>query len=686
MSTALVETAATDIARVDGLRVTFRRGGRELYALRGVTLEVRRGEILGLVGESGSGKSVLGYSLLGLLSSGARVAGSVTVAGTDMVGGGEKARARVRRLDLGAVFQDPMTSLNPTMRIGKQVIEAAGSAEEALRLLRAVGIPEPERRMRSFPHELSGGLRQRVMIAMAIAGDPELIIADEPTTALDVTVQAQVLALLQGIRDDLGCGILLITHDLGVAAQISDRLAVLYAGRIAELGPTADVLDTPAHPYTRGLLRSRLTLNTPITQRLSSLAGEVPSPASPLSGCAFAPRCDQATAACTTTPPDPAPVSAARLSACILPMTIAPDRLPAADPGTRAESATLAAAPVPLPDSDTPAAEPVAPAAELVTSATGPTTSAGELAEPAAAAVTLQDVTKTFAVGGIRRRTTLHALRRVSLTVASGESVALVGESGCGKSTLLRVIAGLEQASSGTVTLADGQRPQMVFQDAGASLTPWMSVGELISERLLRSGLSRAERRQAVEESLRRVGLIPEVAEARADQLSGGQRQRVSLARATVVPPRILLCDEPTSALDVSLAAAVINLIGDLRRGLDMSVVFVTHDLAVARVVADRIAVMYLGRIVEIGTAEQVLGNPVHPYTRALIASIPDPAHSPSAPAGEPASPLSPPPGCAFHPRCPIAVPACRDERLDVRLEGIPGGVHRVACIERKVS
>ncbi|GAB3204681.1 dipeptide ABC transporter ATP-binding protein [Nocardia tengchongensis] len=644
MSTALVETTVAEVARVDELRVTFRRGGRELSALRGVTLGVRRGEILGLVGESGSGKSVLGFSLLGLLPGTARVQGAVTVGETDMVGGGEKARGRVRKLDLGAVFQDPMTSLNPTMRIGKQVTEAAGSPEEAERLLRAVGIPEPGQRMRSFPHQLSGGLRQRVMIAMAIAGNPALIIADEPTTALDVTVQAQVLALLQGIRDELGCGILLITHDLGVAAQISDRLAVLYAGRIAEIGPTADVLAAPAHPYTRGLLRSRLTLNTPRGQRLTSMAGEVPSPAAPPPGCAFAPRCDHVTAACTVTPPDPVPMSPDRVTACLLPTA-----------------------------ADLPAVEPAPAPAEIDRPATTP-------------AVTVQDVTKTFTVGGIRRRTTLHALRRVSLTVARGESVALVGESGCGKSTLLRVIAGLEPASSGTVTRADGQRPQMVFQDAGASLTPWMSVGELISERLLRSGLSRADRGRAVEAALRRVGLMPEVAKARADQLSGGQRQRVSLARATVVPPPILLCDEPTSALDVSLAASVINLIGDLRRSLDMSVVFVTHDLAVARVVADRIAVMYLGRIVEIGTAEQVLGDPAHPYTRALIASIPDPAHPPAAPAGEPASPLSPPPGCAFHPRCPIAVPACRDERLDVRLEGTPGDVHQVACIERKVS
>ncbi|WP_228566815.1 ABC transporter ATP-binding protein [Nocardia sp. SYP-A9097] len=656
MGTAILDTAVAEVATVEDLRVTFRRSGREVYALRGVSLGVRRGEILGLVGESGSGKSVLGFSLLGLLPAGTQIRGSITVAGANMITDDSRTLSRVRRLDLGAVFQDPMTSLNPTMRIGAQVIEAAGTAEEALRLLTAVGIPEPARRMRSYPHELSGGLRQRVMIAMAIAGSPELIIADEPTTALDVTVQAQVLALLKSIRDEIGCGILMITHDLGVAAQISDRLAVLYAGRIAEIGPTAEVLGTPAHPYTRGLLRSRLTLQTPVDQRLAALPGEVPSPANPLSGCAFTPRCEHATAGCSATPPEPTVIAPEHVSACILPIT------------------TLDAAPTAVLESATRSPSHTPDTADI---------------EPEPAAVTLRDVTKTFTVGGLRNRATLHALRRVSLTVERGESVALVGESGCGKSTLLRVISGLEQASGGTVEIRGEdarERPQMVFQDAGASLTPWLSVGELISERLLRSGMSRAERKSAVEESLRRVGLIPEIAKARANQLSGGQRQRVSLARATVVPPSILLCDEPTSALDVSLAASVINLIGDLRRSLHMSVVFVTHDLAVARVVADRIAVMYLGRIVEIGTAEQVLGNPVHPYTRALIASIPDPAHEPVAPEGEPASPLAPPSGCAFHPRCPIAVDACADERLDVRLEGTPGGTHQVACIEQKVS
>jgi peptide/nickel transport system ATP-binding protein len=649
-----VPTIADAVATVDDLRVTFRRNGRDVHALRSVSLQIAPGEILGLVGESGSGKSVLGFSMLGLLPKHTRIEGTVTVAGSDMVDGDDKALRKVRRLDLGAVFQDPMTSLNPTMRIGKQVAEAAGSEDEALRLLAAVGIPEPKRRMRAYPHELSGGLRQRVMIAIAIAGNPDLIIADEPTTALDVTVQAQVLRLLRSLRDEIGCSIVFITHDLGVAAQISDRIAVLYAGRIAEVGPTAAVLSAPAHPYTHGLLRSRLTLETARDRKLAALAGSVPSAVTPLPGCAFEPRCTIARDDCTTSPPDPVAVAADRTSACILPLEVVAEAL-----GTKS---TNTEEPFPA----APAEAPEQPAS-----------------------VVLRDVTKTFSVakrwldrssGGGK----LQALRGVSLRVAHGESVALVGESGSGKSTLLRAIAGLEKPTTGEVTLVAGQRPQMVFQDAGASLTPWLSVGELISERLSGKGLSRSQRREAVVDVLQRVGLPAEVAKSRAGQLSGGQRQRVSLARATVVPPSVLLCDEPTSALDVSLAASVLNLIGDLRRSLDMSVVFVTHDLSVARVVADRIAVMYLGRIVEIGPAEQVIGNPAHPYTQALVDSIPDLGRESRVLPGEPASPLSPPSGCAFHPRCAIAVDACGGDRLDVRLEGSPGNPHQVACIERR--
>jgi len=651
MSSALSEAAeptdtaadAACVAAITDLHVTFRRNGRDVHALRGVSLDIATGEILGLVGESGSGKSVLGFTMLGLLPQ-ARVSGSVEVADTDMVTGDAKTLRKVRRLDLGAVFQDPMTSLNPTMRIGKQVAEAAGSDEEALKLLTAVGIPDPKRRFRAYPHELSGGLRQRVMIAIAIAGNPELIIADEPTTALDVTVQAQVLRLLLRLRDEIGCSIMFITHDLGVAAQISDRIAVLYAGRIAEIGPTADVLNQPAHPYTHGLLRSRLTLDTARHRKLAALAGSVPSPVTPLPGCAFAPRCVLATLACEATPPDPTTIAPGRVSACIVPFETVSTEL-----GSRLTTTT-----------------------EDIEPETAP----AESSEPPA--VVLKDGVKAFGK--------LQALRGISLTVADGESVALVGESGSGKSTLLRIIAGLEKPTSGTIELAGGQRPQMVFQDAGASLTPWLSVGELISERLRRNGMSRSQRQDAVAEVLERVGLPLDIAKARAGQLSGGQRQRVSLARATVVPPSVLLCDEPTSALDVSLAASVLNLIGDLRRTLDMSVVFVTHDLSVARVVADRIAVMYLGRIVEIGPADDVINDPVHPYTRALVDSIPDLGRESRVLPGEPASPLSPPTGCSFHPRCPIAIDTCSDGQLDVRLEGAPGSPHQIACIERKVS
>jgi len=574
-----------------------------------------------------------------------------------MLRGDAKALRKVRALDLGAVFQDPMTSLNPTMRIGRQVAEAAGSDAEALRLLTAVGIPDPERRMRAYPHELSGGLRQRVMIAIAIAGKPELIIADEPTTALDVTVQAQVLRLLQRLRDGIGCSIVLVTHDLGVAAQISDRIAVLYAGRIAEIGPTAAVLHNPAHPYTHGLLRSRLTLDTARDRRLAALTGSVPSPVTPLAGCAFVPRCALAREECGRTPPDPIAIAPERVSACVLPFSEVTEELGSTSTNTGE----------PFTDRES-----------------------GREGQPPS--VVLRDVTKTFRVSrrGLTRSTAdtgrLQALRGVSLRVGHGESVALVGESGSGKSTLLRVIAGLEKPTTGAVHLEGGQRPQMVFQDAGASLTPWMSVGELIGERLRSSGLSRTARRDKVIEVLERVGLSPEVAKSRAGQLSGGQRQRVSLARATVVPPAVLLCDEPTSALDVSLAASVLNLIGDLRRSLDMSVVFVTHDLSVARVIADRIAVMYLGRIVEIGPAEQVIADPVHPYTQALVDAIPDLNRESRPLAGEPASPLSPPNGCVFHPRCPVAVDACSDAQLDVRLQGAPGDPHQVACIERRAS
>jgi peptide/nickel transport system ATP-binding protein len=556
------------VLRVDGLDVRLTRDGETVHAVRGVDLTVARGEVLGLVGGSGSGKSILGLSVMGLLPASARpvVSGAVDLAGTDMVGAPDALRRAARRQHVGAVFQDPMTSLDPTMTVGRQLGEVTRDRAHALSLLRDVGIPRAEDRLKVYPHQLSGGLRQRVMIALAVARRPSLILADEPTTALDVTVQAQILALLLSLREEIGCSIVFVTHDLGVAAQVCDRIAVMQHGRVVENGGVDDVLDRPTHPYTTNLLRSRIDLTTP---RDRPLAAMPVAPATPVRASASARGDDVAVGAdgvLDLVPGAPAP------------------GLPAVWPD------------VVLRDH---------------------------------AAVSVRDVHRVFRSGPPWQRRELPALRGVDLEVRAGEAVALVGESGCGKSTLLRVVAGLETATSGSVAVAEGARPQMVFQDAGASLTPWLRVGSMLDERLRAhvTGMSRAERTDRVLDALRTVGLPPETARARGDQLSGGQRQRVALARAVIVPPTVLLCDEPTSALDVSLAATVLNLIGRLRRELGMSVLFVTHDLAAARVVADRIAVMHEGQVVEVGATDDVCERPRHAYTRTLLAAIPGRQH-----------------------------------------------------------
>jgi peptide/nickel transport system ATP-binding protein len=536
-----------------------------------------------LVGESGSGKSVLGLSLLGLLPEGAEVQGRASVDGIDMVSASEREKRAARHDALGAVFQDPMSSLNPTMRVNHQVREAAGSNEEALRLLQACGIPDAERRMRQYPHELSGGLRQRVMLAMALAGNPKLVIADEPTTALDVTVQAQVLRLFRHVRDQFGCAMILITHDLAVAASIADRICVLYAGRVVELGRARDALSSPAHPYTAALLDARIALDADRSLQLPMLGGEPPDARVDPVGCAFSPRCPRAEEICAQQRPALTETPGhAGLSACHF----------SSDPEIR----------FPLPRLAWPAA----------TSATG--------------GVAVENLRVAFSVSRpFGRRSSIEVLHGVELRVAPGECVSLVGESGSGKTTLLRVLAGLQQPTSGTLELP-GKRAQMVFQDAGASLTPWLSVGEILEDRI--RNISREHRRLRVLNVLGRLGLPAEVVSLTARQLSGGQRQRVALARAVIEPPQLLLCDEPISALDASLAATVLNLIGELRRELGFSMVFVTHDLAAARLVADRIVVMTEGRLIEDGPAEQLIASPQHEYTRALLGAVPVPRSS----------------------------------------------------------
>lgn len=673
-------SAVVDVAE---LSVSFSRSGRRLHALRGVSLSVGRGEVVALVGESGSGKSVLGLSVLGLLGEDATCGGRVVVDGTDMLSAPAGQRRRVRRETLGAVFQDPMTSLNPTMRIGRQVAEAAGSLEEAVRLLDLTGIPDPRRRLRSYPHELSGGLRQRVMIAMAVAGHPRLVVADEPTTALDVTVQAQILRLLSDLRTEIGTSFLFVTHDLGVAASLADRVAVLYGGRLVEEGPAESVLRSPRHPYTVGLLSARLSLSGQAA--VATLRGSPVDPRSEEVGCLFAPRCPVAEQRCTEAVPALVEHSGGRRLACSR-SSLGEGRAPVggqdvpalhgshqagprgpevAEPGRiLPEPGQLLAGGLPpagaAPGRSDPRWQPRSEPAPAATP-TG--------AEPALRVRSLQ---RSFKVSGGR----LHALRGVDLDVEEGESVAIVGESGCGKSTLLRVVAGLCPPEEGIVETAGDEVPQMVFQDAGASLTPWLSVGEILEDRLRRRIGNRRERRELVEAALGRVGLPPEVAAARARQLSGGQRQRVALARATVLPPRLLLCDEPTSALDVSLASSVLGLLGELRREMGMAMLFVTHDLAVARAVSDRIVVMYLGRVVEQGSAGAIIEHPRHPYTRALVASVPTFGRFPSPLEGEPGNPLDVPAGCEFAPRCREA-----DHRCSIRpVLGAPCGGTSAAC------
>lgn len=631
-------------ARVSDLSVTFERDGDNIHALRGLSFEIYAGEILGVVGESGSGKSVLGLSLLGLLPTNPapRIGGALEVCGNDVTHANEAILRDLRKSQLGAIFQDPMTSLNPSMRIGEQVIEAAGSKTEALRLLDAVNFPDAPRRFNAYPHELSGGLRQRVMVAMALAGEPKLIVADEPTTALDVTVQAQILRLLRRIRDDFGTSFLFITHDLGVAAQIADRIAVVYGGRLLECGPTAELLGNPAHPYTVGLMRSRLTMRTARGRAVEGLAGDPPDPRDPPPGCPFAPRCAHVIADCEVSMP---------------PFVQRPN-----------QTSDIACLRVGVDDIAPGESESVAD--DLVQSRRG-----------TASILRITGLSKTFKV---RRRNwlwrdRLRALRNVNLEVISGEAVAIVGESGSGKSTLLRTIAGLTRPHRRrSIEIEKEDRPQMVFQDAGASLTPWLTVGEQVGEGLLRDRLSAAERRSRTSHEFQAVGLPADLLEAKPGRLSGGQLQRVALARATIVPPTLLLCDEPTSALDASLVASVLNILRDIRDKFDTTVIFVTHDLAIARVVADRIAVMYLGRIVEIGPTEQVISAPAHPYTNVLLASLPGldanlPEHE-----GEIASPFDLPKGCAFHPRCAYASDQCRQE--DPELAPLDTAAHAAAC------
>ncbi len=551
--------------------------------LHDISFDMAPGEVVALVGESGSGKSTIGLAIQGLLNALATpsISGSIKLAGQEVVDAPERSLRSLRRDRVRAISQDALSSLNPTMTIGSQMAEGANASRDTMRdWLERTGLPDPDRILGSYPHRLSGGQRQRVMIAMAMLADPALLIADEPTTALDVTVQAQILRLLGSLSHE-GTAILFVTHDLGVASTLADRVLVCYRGRIVERGATPDVLHEPAHPYTRDLMSARFHLASDRTRPLP--AGAVARDVPEVGLCPYLGRCGLAISVCHEEPPP---------------------KLAGAGPNHLAlcHRAGIDAAAADAPADPWP-----------------------EFEHEDEIALEIQGVTKSFPAGPrnwFGRRAPKKVLRGVDLTILRGECVALVGESGSGKSTILRIAAGLETADHGEVRLPDGARPQVIFQDAFSSLTPWMRIGAQIAERLP-AQLGRHERRDRVAEAMSGLGLDPALAEALPSDLSGGQCQRAVVARAMINLPRLLLCDEPISAMDVSLAAQTLNLFNEIRRKKGIAMLFITHDLAAARLIADRIAVLEQGRLVEAGPAEEVISAPRHPYTRSLIAAIP---------------------------------------------------------------
>ena len=642
-----------------------------VQAVGNVDLHIARGETLGLVGESGCGKSMTGLTIMGLLPNGGQiVGGSIKLDGQELVGMPDEQMRHIRGNDIAMIFQDSQTSLNPTKSIGAQVAESVilhrgASKKEAyertVEVLGLVGLPRPKERLGDFPHQLSGGLRQRVMIAIALSCDPKLLIADEPTTALDVTIQAQILELLDDLKQRLGMAILLITHDMGVVAGRADRINVMYAGRMVEATGTDSLFRNMHHPYSQGLLASIPRLDSDNRKALFSIPGLPPDLTRPPPGCRYAPRCAERGDRCDKEEP-PLDGPADHLFACWYPVNGPIRTLPTIT--VKEEVAAVAAAAVPLLE-----------ATHLVREF------------PVTSGALLQ-----------RRVGSVKAVSDVSLTIARAETFGLVGESGCGKTTLGRMLVGLEKPDAGTITL-DGREifklrgrelrkrrrdVQMMFQDPYASLDPRMRVGSILREPLAIQGVgTHKEQDEQISELLREVGLPRNAVERYPHEFSGGQRQRIGLARVLILNPRVIVADEPVSALDVSIRSQVLNLMKRLQATYGMASVVISHDLAVVKYLSDRIGVMYLGKLVEVGTGDDVYERPAHPYTSALIQTIPRP--DPSAERvksdvgirGELPSPVNPPSGCRFRTRCPCAQDRCAEEEPLLRPFG-PG--HVAAC------
>ncbi|MDR5877181.1 ABC transporter ATP-binding protein [Caballeronia sp. LZ032] len=652
-----------DALTVVGLTVAYRSRGRERDVLQDITLRVKRGEAYGLVGESGCGKSTAALAVLRYLPRNGRVkAGKITIAGSDVAGLSADALRGMRANAVSMVYQDPGRALNPSLTIARQVSEAfevtGASAGEALArtadMLRRVRIASPERVMESYPHQLSGGMQQRVVIAMALACNPELLILDEPTTGLDATVEAEVLDLIAQLRAELGTAVLFISHNLAVIGRMCERVGVLYAGKLVEEGATADVFAQPRHPYTVGLLRCLPRAGrSKETGRLDTIPGSLPLPGAIAQGCIFAPRCKLADERCLKDAPPPYRVAAAH-----------GDQMARCHYHERAQDLPRATDEAPVP----------------VANGTG---------QPALSA---RNLSKTFRVGD----EDVRAVHDVSLDLVQGETLGLVGESGSGKTTLAKLLLGLVSPDKGATLELDGaslpervtQRSdeqvkslQIVFQNPDSALNRAHSVRQLIARSLSKLAALHGPAKEARLHKLTEAVRLPaRYLGARTRQLSGGLKQRVAIARAFAGDPRVVVCDEPTSALDVSVQAAILNLLADLQRERSVSYVFISHDLHVVRYLSDRIAVLYLGRIMEIGRAADVFGGPQHPYTEALLSSAPslDGTHAKRIRlSGDLPSAAHPPSGCVFHTRCPRKIGAvCETETPPCRAAGNDHAIH----------
>ncbi|MEU5792669.1 ABC transporter ATP-binding protein [Streptomyces sp. NPDC047813] len=673
------------VLSVRDLRISFPSEAGTVEAVRGVDFDLLPGRTLCIVGESGSGKSATAMGVMGLLPPTARLRGRVLLGGQDLIGLDDRALSKIRGNSIGMVFQDPLSALTPIFSVGRLLSDALrvhqdltkrDAWEQAVELLDLVGIPDPRGRATAFPHEFSGGMRQRVVIAMAIANRPSVLVADEPTTALDVTVQAQILDVLRLAQRETGAGLVLITHDLGVVAGHADDVAVMYAGRFVEHAGVGELFRRPTMPYTARLLAAVPTVDGGNRRPLIPIGGEPPALVDLPDGCPFAPRCAVALDACRTAEPALRHVTGHGDVACLRADEIADGSL---DP---AGDAAPAGPPVP--------ARP-AGAGEVVLRVT--------------------DLVKTFPVtkGALlkRRVGTLRAVNGVGFELRAGETLGLVGESGSGKTTTLMEILRLTRPEGGRIeiagvdvgTLTSGARTrelrqdvQIVMQDPLGALDPRLPVFHLLAEPLRAIGRDRESIRARVRELLALVGLDDSVGDRFPAALSGGQRQRVGIARALATEPKLLALDEPLSALDVSVQAGVINLLARLKRELGLAYLVVAHDLAVIRYISDRIAVMYLGHIVETGDTETIFSDPKHPYTRALLSAIPVPdpererARERVVLEGEQPSAARLPEGCVFVDRCPLYRLAdeelrhrCRTERpATVSASGPPG--HQYAC------